>query len=293
MLIERGDFIDKLHDRHRRVRDAGGQIVLLSGEAGIGKSSVIQAFLDDLPESCPTAMGHCDPLHTPRPLGPVRDLYLGLFGTPPDKGDHGMFESFVARSGRLGGTTVLVIEDLHWADQRSLDWLNYIGRRISQLPVLLIGSLRDDEVDAGHPLRTALGTIPAARKLQLAIPALSVEAIAQIARGTGHSAARLAEITGGNPFFVTEILNDDQTVGDIPVSVADAVNARINALPAPVRDVIELASCCPSDVSARPASRPCAVARRAIAGRGDRTPPVGRGGPWLQVQARDCPADCL
>lgn len=249
-LIERDEIIGELRDRFDRVAESGGHIVLVCGEAGIGKSSVIDAFLSGLAPAVPRAIGLCDPLHTPRPLGPVRDLCHGLFGTGLNDNDEArFFEGFIGRAGALRAPAVLVIEDLHWADQRSLDWLNYIGRRISQLPILLIGSFRDDEVEAAHPLRTALGGIPAARKSQLFLPPLSIEAIRQIASGSSYSAERLTEITGGNPFFVTEIINHRQEAGIVPVSVADAVNARINALPAAMRDLIELAACCPGEVS--------------------------------------------
>nr|WP_297772798.1 AAA family ATPase [uncultured Roseovarius sp.] len=250
MLIERDEIIDNVRDRLDRVAESGGQIVLISGEAGIGKSSVIDAFLSRLPPSLPRAVGLCDPLHTPRPLGPVRDIFQSMFGTGlNDLEEARFFEGFVWRAGTLRDPIVLVIEDLHWADQRSLDWLNYLGRRISQLPILLIGSFRDDEVEATHALRTALGGIPASRKLQCRLAPLSLSAIRQIASGSGYSAERLNTITGGNPFFITEVLNHKQDAGVVPISVSDAVNARINALPEATRNLLELASCCPGGIS--------------------------------------------
>ncbi len=250
MLLEREEIIGTLRNCFDCVTEDGGQIVLVCGEAGIGKSSMIEAFLKALPLPVTHVIGLCDPLYTPRPLGPVRDICFGILGTGLNESEDALFfEGFVGRVSALRRPAVLVMEDLHWADQRSLDWLNYIGRRISQLPILLIGSFRDDEVEATHPLRTALGGIPAARKWQISMPPLSVEAIRMLASDSVYSPEQLNDITAGNPFFVTEILNNRQGHGAVPVSVADAVNARINVLPEPLRNLLELASCCPGEIS--------------------------------------------
>ena len=250
MLFEREAILDRLRNRFDRVGEIGGQIVLVCGEAGIGKTSVIDALLAQLPAAQQTAVGLCDPLYTPRPLGPVRDICHALFGAAPNGSEEASyFEGFIKRASALRSTAVLVIEDMHWADQRSLDWLNYLGRRISQLPILLVGSYREDEVAAAHPLRTALGAIPATSKFQISLPPLSADAIREIAAGSGFSAEKLVEITGGNPFFITEILNNKQATEEVPASVADAVNARLNGLPQAVRDMLELASCCPGEIA--------------------------------------------
>lgn len=261
MLLERDNELQTLETAFQAVAGSGGRLVLVCGEAGIGKSSLIARFTEGLAAPCRLAWGYCDPLTTPRPLGPVRDIAAEVLG--PEQGESEearYFEGLVQGIAGVGRPVVLVIEDLHWADDRSLDWLKFVGRRIAMLPLLLICSFRDDEVDATHPLRAALGQIPAARKAQLTLTPLSLEAIRQMAGHTALSAERLMEITTGNPFFLTEVISqpDLPLPGDpaphseaarmVPHSVADALNARLDRMPVDVVRLLEEASCWPGAV---------------------------------------------
>ncbi|WP_299785092.1 LuxR family transcriptional regulator [uncultured Marivita sp.] len=248
-MLERDGCISALETVFAKVRVTGGQAVLIRGEAGIGKSTVIESFIASLPDETRTALALCDPLQTPRPLGAVRDLDTALsHRSRPLLDDAELFEGFLHRLQQRDHPIVLVIEDLHWVDQRSLDWIQYIARRLSQLQVLLIGSYRDDEARPDHPLRSALGAIPASRKTQITLAPLSLDAVRRLGTHNRLSAEALRDITGGNPFYLTEVLNHPADDRIVPASVADAVNARLNALPAPLCRFLETVSCCPGTI---------------------------------------------
>ncbi|MEP1537286.1 MAG: AAA family ATPase [Paracoccaceae bacterium] len=250
MIVERNAELASLTEALRSVSLGGGQLVLVRGEAGIGKSTFIEHFVSENSAQHRTAFAWCDPLNTPRPLGPVRDLVAAVNLNDTKKlEESNYFEGFVAQVQKVQEPLVLVIEDLHWADQKSLDWLMYVGRRLSQLPVLLIGSYRDEEVSLAHSLQHALTTISAARKTIIDLPALSLDAVRQLDPDQKYHPEDLHRITGGHPFFVAEILNSDNGYDALPNSVADVINARISSLPRNLQQFLELISCAPGDLS--------------------------------------------
>ena len=120
--------------------------------------------------------------------------------------------------------TVIVLEDLHWADQATLDLLRLVGRRIEALNALLIVSYRDDELDRSHPLRVVLGELPRHVVRRLSLAPLSLAAVSALAEPSGTDPVGLHRLTGGNPFFVTEVLA--ASGARLPASVRDAVLAR-------------------------------------------------------------------
>ncbi|SFJ91054.1 ATP-binding protein [Celeribacter neptunius] len=249
VLFERDENLQAILTAFAAVPEGGGQMVQICGEAGMGKSTLIDAALSRLAGQGSTATGYCDPLATPRPLGPVRDIAAAL--CPPDRHDvqdtwyfDGLITEFLTSKRPL----ILVLEDLHWVDERTLDWLIFMGRRLTMLPVLILCSFRDTEVHATHPLRTALGSIPARRKTQVDLAPLSRDAVRQMAETGGLSADRLLEITGGNPFFLTEMLAHADDPGDVPHSIADAFNARLNRMPPEVVGLLEEAACWPRTI---------------------------------------------
>ncbi|MEP4197002.1 MAG: AAA family ATPase [Aliishimia sp.] len=250
MIVERDAELDVLAKALRSISRGGGQLVLVRGEAGIGKSTFIEHFLSRAADQHQTVIAWCDPLNTPRPLGPVRDLVAEVNSrTTKQMGEFDYFEGFVAQAQKAKAPLVLVLEDLHWADQRSLDWLIYVGRRLSQLPVLLIGSYRDDEIEPSHPLHHALATIPAARKTNIDLPALSVDAVGLLDPDGKYRPEKLHRITGGHPYFVAEILNSDSGPDALPHSIADVINARISTLSPALQQFLELISCAPGELT--------------------------------------------
>jgi DNA-binding CsgD family transcriptional regulator len=223
----------------------GGCIVLLSGEAGIGKSALLREFARRQ-QQARVLWGACDALFTPRPLAPLHDLALQTQGTLQAAVNSHLSPAalFAAALGELGTTkTLLILEDLHWADEATLDLLTFLGRRIHRTRTLLVASYRDDELGERHPLRLALGGLPPAATVRMLLGPLSEAGVAQLAREAGRPAQGLHGITGGNPLFVTEVLAAGAAI--VPPTVRDAVLARAARLAPAARAVAELACVVP------------------------------------------------
>ncbi len=227
-LLERGPQLTALHEARRAVFDGGGgALVVLTGEAGSGKTALLRRFRD---ESGRVLWGGCDPLFTPRPLGPFADVaeqaggelaaLLNRGGMPHEVAAAVMDEARARRG------SVVVCEDLHWADEATLDVLSLLGRRVESVPLLLVVTYRDDELARHHPLRTLLGELRPIRRLRT--ERLSPAAVATLAGPDGLDAAELHRVTGGNAFFVSEIVAAGNDT--IPATVREAVLARIARL---------------------------------------------------------------
>ena len=136
-----------------RAADQGhGSVVLVSGEAGVGKTSLVRAFPSWVPAGVRVLTGYCDALSTPRALGPMKDIAANLgpeFRSAVQAGDRDLVMSALVVALDSGPTTVLVVEDLHWADEGTLDVLRYAARRIPSLHALLVVTFRDDETGTG------------------------------------------------------------------------------------------------------------------------------------------------
>src|SRR5215831_18589460 len=118
-ILEREQELAELGAAAREATSGNGSIVLIEGEAGIGKSSLVDAIRSVLPAEGRLLLGWCDDLATPRVLGPLRDLREHV-GTPLtaalDAGDRGrVAEALLAELTWAGHSSVLVIEDVHWA----------------------------------------------------------------------------------------------------------------------------------------------------------------------------------
>lgn len=248
-MFERLDDMNTLNHALKSISTHGGRLALVYGESGIGKSTLIESFIDQLPSEHQRAVSFCDAFETPRALAPVRYIARSFLG--PESGEYSEdrhFDTLIHHLLDLGQPVVLVIEDLHWADQRTLDWLQFIGRRLAQLPVLLIATYRDDELDVSHPLYSAIGTIQQKRIDRLNLRPLSIKAIEKMCCNLSMDANTLLETTSGNPFFVTEMLSAEEVEGPVPDSVSDVINARLNSLPVNARTLLEYASCFPREI---------------------------------------------
>jgi len=249
MLLERELPLKKLHDAHREARETSGRVALVSGEAGIGKTSLINAFVQSLAEGTRVYRGGCEALFTARPLGPLFDIADELGGEIKhlllsDAGHHRLFSSLLAmlEEPRSSGA-VIIIEDIHWADAGTLDLLKFLGRRIDKTRVLILASYRDDEIGAQHPLNQVLGDLPRPVTHRIRLSALSREAIARLGGLSDEAAARVLGITRGNPFFVSELLSSEG--GRVPETVSGAVLAKASRLPERARRMLNLLSVVP------------------------------------------------
>ena len=246
-LLEREHPLDLLDERARRSVAGHGSVVLVAGEAGIGKTVLLRAFVEQ--SRAQPLWGMCDSLSTPRPLGPLRDVADEL-GPPVSallRGTAAQHEIFAAVLDALRARPrVFVVEDLHWADEATLDLVRFLARRIAALPLLLVLSYRD-ALGVDHPLSPVLGDLvasPDACRLQLT--PLSRSAVAALLDGHGLDPADVHRRTAGNPFFLSQILA--QPDAPMPASVRDAVLARTAGLAPPVRHCLELLSCTPEPV---------------------------------------------
>ncbi|MFC4948117.1 helix-turn-helix transcriptional regulator [Pseudonocardia sp. GCM10023141] len=251
-LLERAPQIAALHDIHAGVVDGGGRIVFVSGEAGIGKTALVRAFCAALAADTVVRQGFCDALSTPRALGPLHDIARScpdhVRRQLIDNGDrHAAFACFLDLIGSdtpSGRPSVTVVEDAHWADEATLDLLQFVGRRIAALPALVVVTYRSEEVGRGHHLRRVLGDLAGSGTVaHLTVGPLSQAAVTRLAAETGRDGARIHEVTGGNPFFVTEVLGAG--VSHVPATVRDAVLARAARVSTAARDVLDAVSLVP------------------------------------------------
>ena len=229
---------------------ARGRIVLLSGEAGSGKTALLHRFREEHGRTARLLTGACDPLYMPRPLGPLLDVAeatggelerLVTVGARPHE-----VAAALTRELRARTPTVLVLEDLHWADEATLDVLTLLGRRPENLPALVVLSYRDDELGRTHPLRLALAEFaPRAAAERLVLGPLSESAVAALAEPHDIDGSELWRRTGGNPFFVTEVLGAG---GAVPGTVRDAVLARSARLSPPASQLLEAVAVAPGQL---------------------------------------------
>jgi len=244
-LLERESCLSQLSRRLDAARDHGGGVVLVYGEAGVGKSALLRKFRE-IRRDVRVLWGGCDDLFTPQPLAPVYDLAQQVKGPvlAALESDQPRTQVFAAMLGELARTaTVAVFEDMHWADEATLDLLKYLGRRIESTPSIVVVTYRDDEVGPRHPLRAVIGDLPRSSTHRVAVAPLSEDAVVQLARAAGRSADGLYRVTSGNPLFLTELLAA-QTEG-VPATVRDAVLSRAARLIPESRNVAELVAVVP------------------------------------------------
>jgi DNA-binding CsgD family transcriptional regulator/tetratricopeptide (TPR) repeat protein len=266
-LLERDDVLARLTEAYDDAVAGSGRLVLVAGEAGIGKTALVRRLCEELGQTTPALRGGCDPLHTPRPLGPFLDL---AEAAPPPLAEaieaggvaHDVASALLGSAN--GAPLVAVLEDVHWADEATLDVLRVLGRRIEDARALVIATYRDDELDRSHPLRLVLGelaTAPAVARIRL--EPLSADGVGQLASGHSVDVAALHRLTGGNPFFVTEVLAAGGGAA-IPETVRDAVLARVAQLGPSASIVVEAVAIAPPSLDASLTLAVCGEAADAL-----------------------------
>lgn len=253
-LLERETQREVIQKALQQAARGQGSTVLVSGEAGVGKTAFVAEFAAPHRSADRVYWGACDPLFTPRPLGPLYDIAVQRLPhllEPLNSGANWLAAALALLQALQDAPApaIIIIEDVHWADEATLDLLKYLARRMDQIHALMVLTYREDEVGSHHLLRKALGYFPPASTVRLPLAPLSENAVAVLSGQSGKSAQSIYAATRGNPFFVTEVLRSQDEA--IPQSVRDAVLARAAHLPAEAREVLELASISPGPVQGK------------------------------------------
>jgi DNA-binding CsgD family transcriptional regulator/tetratricopeptide (TPR) repeat protein len=200
-LVEREDALATLRRCLDEEATAVGRIVLIRGEAGIGKTALLKAFVQECPVDVDVFWGACDGVSTPQPYGPFEDMadalgpeFRRLLDANASRGELGRW---LLKWLATGPTRVLVVEDVQWADQATLDLLAFLARRIEALPILLLVTHRDGDGDAPSVDRILGGVASLPVLRQLPLEPLSRAGVERLASASGVDAAELHRITAG------------------------------------------------------------------------------------------------
>jgi DNA-binding CsgD family transcriptional regulator/tetratricopeptide (TPR) repeat protein len=249
-LVERDQCIAELGQWLGAVAERGGCIALIGGEAGIGKTALLEKF--STRQESRVLWGACDALFTPHPLAPLHDIARQtqgpLLAAMKSAANRDVIFSATLDELERGVPSLVVFEDMQWADEATLDLLKFLGRRIHRTRAMLAVTYRDDEVGPRHPLRSVMGDFPRATTHRMLLAPLSEPAVAELARRAARPAKGLHGITGGNPLFVTEVLATDAET--VPATVRDAVLARAARLTPAARAIAEVVCVVPGRTEA-------------------------------------------
>jgi DNA-binding CsgD family transcriptional regulator len=241
-LLERATFLETLGEYADAAARGHGRLVLVAGEAGIGKTALLDAFAERRPD-LRWLRGACDGGFTPRPLGPLYEIatadgdgLLEQFRSGADRNT--LFATSLERLGTPDRPTAVVVEDVHWADEATLDWLTYLARRLASLPAMVLLTYRDEEVGAESPLRSALASLATQRPTRrMTLPPLTPAAVSELAQSQGRADTdAIYRLTSGNPFYVEELLSNPSD--RVPSSVSDVVAARTAQLTDDARQLV-------------------------------------------------------
>src|SRR5687768_4821375 len=185
VLLEREEELVTLEGALTRAREGGGHSLLVGGEAGIGKTALVESFVRSQEQDACVLWGACEALTTPRPLGPLYDIAHELGGKLlealyAERPPHEIFHTFIDQLRAEDRVTIVVIEDAHWADDASADFLKFVARRIHRYSALLVVTFREDEVGSGHPLMRAVGEVPADHLTKIRLRGLSAGGVERL-----------------------------------------------------------------------------------------------------------------
>jgi DNA-binding CsgD family transcriptional regulator len=263
MLLEREEPLARLDGALARAREGRGHTFLIGGEAGIGKTSLLEHFAAERAGGARVLWGACEALATPRPLGPLLDIAAEVAGTllealRSNRPPHELFQAFLDAMRAHGGPTVVVVEDAHWLDDASGDFIKFVARRIARHAVLLAVTYREEEVTPRHPLTRAFADVPVDHLTRVTLHGLSPSGVDELAHQQGRSVPNLYALSAGNPFLVTELVRSDEPPPT--ATLRGAVLSRLARLDGKARLVSELVSVMPDRMERRLLDRAVAEA---------------------------------
>ncbi len=247
-LIERDGFLELLQTQFKNIAGGEGRCVFISGESGIGKTSLVKAFCKEQEGNCNIYRGACDALFTPRPLAPLYDIMWQVNSDLwPDSHNiedrSALFARFFRELSNKSEKILIVFEDIQWADEATLDFIKFFARRITQLRCLFILTYREDEIHSDHSLTNILGQLPPDSFTRMQLTPLSRKAVEKMAIEKGYSGEDVYSISGGNPFYVTEILSS-YSLG-VPENIKDSILSVYNRQEERTKQIWELLSVIP------------------------------------------------
>nr|WP_280953537.1 helix-turn-helix transcriptional regulator [Symbiobacterium terraclitae] len=293
-FVGRGEELEVLARHLQDARAGRGGLVLLGGEAGAGKSALVTAALERA-GGVRRAVGLCPgPGETPpydpfvqvvnrlhREHGPVPAELPPPFGEAPGNWSaRDRAAALVHWLASGGGPVVVVIEDLHWADEASLTLLRHITPLLMDAPVLLIATYRTDELDREHPLWRLLPELARTGAHRVLLSPLSREDVAGLiavvlpeAAGDPEVAALVWSRTGGLALFVRELLEAFARTGQIlrpgdplPQTIQQAIDTKMTRLSPAAQLALEAAAVCGERFSFDLLARVVDVEEDALAG---------------------------
>lgn len=215
-----------------------GALALLAGEAGIGKTALVNTLVEESEGVFLVARGWCPGAVETPPYGPWLDLLRELSGqtgtaltalpepfgqTAPGEGVQSMAGALYGWLSALGRPVLLVLEDIHWADPASLELLPHLSVRLRQLPLLVVATYRPGDLRPGNLLRRVLSDLQRAGATRMDLTRLDLSAVRRLTEvalpgltSTAALARRLFERTGGHAMFVRELLATAVKAGSIP-----------------------------------------------------------------------------
>jgi len=264
-LIERDAELAAIDGPLARAAAGAGSVLLITGEAGVGKTSLTRVLARVARErGARVLLAACDDLLTSRTLGPIKDLadrstgaLRAALAESADREE--MLDALRHELTDQPHPVLLVIEDAHWIDDATVDVLTWLTRRIETFPVLLVLTYRSGEVTGTHSLMRVLGRLGGVPVLRLPLPNLTPDGIAELIRSGRSDGAPLGEVavdeaelferTGGNAFFVTEILANPSI--NVPPTITEAVLARVRRLSDPTQHALHQLSVLPGGAGHR------------------------------------------
>jgi DNA-binding CsgD family transcriptional regulator len=263
VLVARREELDELTERRRAAARGHGSVVLVAGDAGIGKSRLVAAFRDTLSNGrASIGVGLCREVGN-IPYGPLADALGGLdpafvLPTAPTRAEQLAAMLAALRSVCARRNAVLIFEDLHWADEGTLSFLAHVLPALASMRLLVVATYRSDEVHGGQTVTRYVARLTRDRgnahvvlgPLQPAeTRSLLRHAIAGHATLDGSVIEEIVERSEGNPFFAEELLKSalerrerSSVRSELPLTIRSAVNERLAGLEPGARRLLVLAA---------------------------------------------------